>query len=266
MNLSQVIMTGVLFIVSALRGTFNYIPDLSLFKHSASCFLLDIPYFALALDNIQTSLGQDLSATEHLRLACQVFNTNDSEDEILISVIGTLGNINNTQCPIDSAPIPIPITTPDLDGTPTLSAAPLSVVPLAQVSIMASPTPTLTPTPAVTLAPVPSIPVNMVNKNKTKAEGSTGNIHSPLPLDMLDTHPITLPDWVDKNLARNFLCLSMALFVCAVFLGFDGSTAEIPKSRSEIADELKCAREELEQLKLTKTIAVSFSDMAGTGN
>ena len=254
---------GVLFVISTLRGTFNHIPDLTLFRQTASCFLLDIPYFALALDNVQSFLGQDLSATEHLRLACQAFNINDSKDDLLISVTGILGNISHTQCPIDSAPIPTPILTPDLDGTPTLSAAPLSVGPLVQVSIMAASTPTPTPvaTPAVTSSPVPSMPVNIVNETDTEAKGSASNIRSPLPADILEMQSVTLPDWVDQRVA-------MVLVFCFIIgAGWQELKGHIPmKSRSELEAELKAVRQEIEQQKLTKMIAVSFSDMDGIEN
>ena len=52
----QVIISGVLFVIAAISGTLYFTPDLTIFQHTASCFLLDIPYLVLALDNIQTLL------------------------------------------------------------------------------------------------------------------------------------------------------------------------------------------------------------------
>ena len=173
--LPQVIISGVLFVIAAISGTLYFTPDLSHYKTTASCFLLDIPYLALALDNIQTLLGKDLGATQHLRLTCLAYGLNDPKDEVLISVAGILGNsnINHPHCPIDSAPIYTSIPVCDINANSTLSVEPLSDLPLVQFSLVETSTPTNVFAPVVTVASVPSALVRSVNETKTEIHDYT---------------------------------------------------------------------------------------------
>lgn len=219
MNLPQVIMTGVLFLIMTLRGTLDFIPDLVQFQHTASCFLLDIPYLALALDNIHTMfLGQDLGATHYLRLTCQAYDINGPKDEILISVVSILGNSNlhQPQCPIDSAPISTSIPICDVYANSTLSVEPLSVLPLVQVSLVETSTPADVLTPLVTVASVPSALVSSVSETKAETHDSTTHVASPLsgsPHPDVGHCTLAERDLVVAHALKMFLLVMLGLFV-----------------------------------------------------